>query len=108
LFKATTTHQLDTTLKKYNLMKTFDKVQIAVHTDYCIVLVEFTIIKVINEHNRVYAMIAQDKIIVGQHMIDNTWRLSDPIDLSKIHVKDISHEDVTNEADLNAFEAANC
>lgn len=89
-------------------MKTFDKVQIAVQTGYGTVNVEFTIIKVINEHSHVYAMIAQDKIVIGQHMIDNTWRLSDPIDLSGIYVKDISHEDVTNEADLSAFEAANC
>ncbi len=89
-------------------MKTFDKVQIAVKTGYGIVIVDFTIIKVINDYSRVYAMIAQDKIVVGQHMIDNTWRLSDPIDLLDIYVKDTSHDDVTNPVDLSRFESSNC
>ena len=89
-------------------MKKFDKVQIAVKTRYGIVNVEFTIIFIHNEHSRVYGMIAQDKVVIGQHMIDNTWRLSEPVDLLKIYVTNTSHDDVTGEAELNAIESENC
>jgi hypothetical protein len=91
-----------------NKIKLFDKVQIAVQTGYGIVNVEFTIIYIRNEYSRVYGMVAQDRVVIGQHMVDNTWRLSEPIDLLNIYVTNTSHDDVTGESELNAHEASNC
>lgn len=76
-------------------MKIFDKVQIKIKTDFGEVTVEFTIIAEINKHNRIYALTAQNKVVIGQHMIDNTWKLSTPIDLMNIPVLDTFHLDVT-------------
>ena len=76
-------------------MKIFDKVQIEVKTTFGTVNVEFTIICEINKNNRVYGLIAQNRVVVGQYMSDNTWRLSDAIDLMDIPVLGTIHEDVT-------------
>lgn len=86
-------------------MNLFDKVQIAVQTGYGTVDVEFTIIAIINEHNQVYGLIAQNRVAKGQYMCNNTWRLSEPIDLMSVSTLDTLHLDVTGECELNAFES---
>lgn len=91
-----------------NKIKLFDKVQIAVQTGYGTVNVEFTIIYIRNEYSCVYGMVAQDKVVIGQLMANNTWRLSEPVELLNIYVTETSHDDITGEAELNAHEALNC
>ena len=86
-------------------MKIFDKVQIKVQTTFGPVVVEFTIICEINKHNRIYGLIAQNRVVVGQHMVDNTWRLSDSIDLMNVPILNTFYQDVTGEHELNALES---
>jgi len=76
-------------------MKPFDKVQIEVKTTFGPVNVEFTIICEINKHNRIYGLTAQNRVVVGQYMADNTWRLSDPMDLMDVPILDTFHQDIT-------------
>ena len=86
-------------------MKIFDKVQIEVKTTFGTVNVEFTIICEINKNNCVYGLIAQNRVVVGQYMVDNTWRLSDSIDLMNVPILNTFHQDVTGEQELNSLES---
>ena len=86
-------------------MKLFDKVQIEVKTAFGTVPVEFTIISEINKHNPIYALVAQNRLVVGQYMVNNCWKLSVPIDLMNISVLDTFHLDVTGEQELNSLES---
>lgn len=85
-------------------MEIFDKVQIKVKTVFRTVNVEFTVIAVINKHNHIYGLVAQNRVVVGQYMVNNTWKLSASIDLMGISTLDIFHEDVTSESELNSLE----
>ena len=76
-------------------MKTFDKVQIAVKTAYGEINVDFTIIAVLSNHT--YGLIAQDKVVVGQHRVDNSWLLSEPIDLLDQYVLENHHRGIISE-----------
>ena len=67
-------------------MELFDKVTIAVNTDFLPVNVEFTIIAVLNKPSEIYALIAQDRVVTGQYMGNSSWKLSKPIDLHKIEI----------------------
>lgn len=62
-------------------MKINDKVKVEVNTPFGIIPVEFTIISVLSEDQNIFGLIAQNRIIVGQYMIDDTWRFSEHIDL---------------------------
>lgn len=85
-------------------MKLLDKVQIEVKSAFGTVGVEFIIFTEINKANYIYGLVAQNKIVVGQYMANNTWKLSTPIDLMKISILDTYHLDVTGESELNALE----
>lgn len=77
-------------------MKVFDEVKIAVETMFGAMYVNFAIICEIDKDNRIYGLTAQNRVIVGQYMADNTWRLSNSIDLMDIPIDtDIIHQDVT-------------
>ena len=77
-------------------MKAFDEVTIAVETRFGAMRVKFTIICEIDKDNHIYGLTAQNRVVVGQYMSDNTWRLSDSIDLMDIPILDDTiHEDVT-------------
>lgn len=86
-------------------MKTFDKVQIEVKTTFGSIKVEFTIICEINKANRIYGLIAQNHVVVGQYMANNSWRLSDSIDLMNVPILNTFHPDVTEEIELNSLES---
>ena len=86
-------------------MKIFDKVQIEVKSAFGTIPVEFTIIAEINKHNRIYGLVAQNRVVVGQYMANNTWKLSTPIDLMNVLILDTFHLDVTGEAELNSLES---
>ena len=85
-------------------MKLFDKVQIEVKTAFGTVPVEFTIIAEINKHNKIYGLIAQNRVVVGQYMANDTWKLSVPFDLMNVSLLDTLHLDVTGESELNSLE----
>ena len=77
-------------------MKAFDEVTIAVETRFgALYVIKFTIICEIDKDNHIYGLTAQNRVVVGQYMADNTWRLSDPIDLMKFPIQDTIHHDVT-------------
>lgn len=78
-------------------MEVFDKVQIAVEVmSGAIYVISFTIICEIDKENRIYGLTAQNRVVVGKYMSDNTWRLSNPIDLMDVPILDDTiHEDVT-------------
>ena len=78
-------------------MKLFDEVQIAVETmTGAIIVIKFTIICEIDKENRIYGLTAQERVVVGQYMADNTWRLSKPLDLLDVTIDtDTIHQDVT-------------
>ena len=76
-------------------MKVFDEVTIAVETIAGVMRVKFTIICEIDKDNHIYGLTAQNRVVVGQYMADNTWRLSGTIDLMYIPVLGTIHEDVT-------------
>ena len=77
-------------------MKAFDEVTIAVETRFGAMRVKFTIICEIDKDNHIYGLTAQNRVVVGQYMDDNTWRLSDSIDLMDVPILDDTiHEDVT-------------
>ena len=78
-------------------MKVFDEVKIAVETMFgAIYVINFAIICEIDKDNRIYGLTAQNRVVVGQYMADNTWRLSNPVDLMDIPIDtDIIHQDVT-------------
>ena len=77
-------------------MEVFDEVTIAVETRLGAMRVKFTIICEIDKDNHIYGLTAQNRVVVGQYMSDNTWRLSDSIDLMDIPILDDTiHEDVT-------------
>lgn len=78
-------------------MKAFDEVKIAVEVmSGAIYVINFAIICEIDKDNRIYGLTAQNRVVVGQYMADNTWRLSNPIDLMDIPILDDTiHEDVT-------------
>ncbi len=69
-----------------------DTVKIAVNTEYGIVDVEFTIIAVLNVSNHIYALLAQDKVVKGQYMTNNTWKLSKPFDLHQLDIIEKTHQ----------------
>lgn len=81
-------------------MNVFDKVKIEVKSTFGVTKVEFTIIAEINKHNSVYGLTSQNRVVVGQYMANNTWRLSDPIDLMNVSILDTFHVN----AELNALE----
>ena len=76
-------------------MKVFDEVTIAVETIAGVMRVKFTIICEIDKDNHIYGLTAQNRVVVGQYMADNTWRLSGTIDLMYIPVLGTIHKDVT-------------
>ena len=77
-------------------MKVFDEVTIAVETLAGAMRVDFTIICEIDKDNHIYGLTAQNRVVVGQYMSDNTWRLSGSIDLMDVPIDtDTIHEDVT-------------
>ena len=76
-------------------MKVFDEVTIAVETIAGTMRVKFTIICEIDKDNRIYGLTANNRVVVGQYMDDNTWRLSGTIDLMYIPVLGTIHKDVT-------------
>ena len=76
-------------------MKVFDEVTIAVETLAGAMRVKFTIICEIDKDNHIYGLTAQNRVVVGQYMSDNTWRLSDSIDLMDVPILGAFHEDVT-------------
>ena len=76
-------------------MKAFDEVTIAVETLAGAMRVKFTIICEIDKDNHIYGLTAQNHVVVGQYMADNTWRLSDSIDLMDVPILGTIHEDVT-------------
>ena len=76
-------------------MKVFDEVTIAVETIAGVMRVKFTIICEIDKDNHIYGLTAQNRVVVGQYMADNTWRLSGTIDLMYIPVLGTIHQDVT-------------
>lgn len=85
-------------------MEIFDKVQIEVKSAFGTISVEFTIIAEINKHNKIYGLIAQNRVVVGQYMVNNAWKLSVPIDLMSVSLLDTLHLDVTGECELNSLE----
>lgn len=86
-------------------MEIFDKVHIEVKSAFGTVVVEFTIIAEINKHDRIYGLIAQNRVVVGQYMANNTWKLSVPIDLMNVPTLNTLHLDVTGELELNVLES---
>ena len=76
-------------------MKAFDEVTIAVETISGAMRVKFTIICEIDKDNHIYGLTAQNRVVVGQYMSDNTWRLSGTIDLMYIPVLGTIHQDAT-------------
>ena len=86
-------------------MKPFDKVQIEVKSAFGTVRVEFTIIAEINKANRIYGLTSQNRVVVGQYMTNNSWKLSAPIDLMNVSVLDTLHLDATGEQELNSLES---
>ena len=76
-------------------MKVFDEVKIAVETIAGTMRVKFTIICEIDKDNHIYGLTANNRVVVGQYMADNTWRLSGTIDLMYIPVLGTIHKDVT-------------
>ena len=76
-------------------MKVFDEVTIAVETRFGAMRVKFTIICEIDKDNHIYGLTAQNRVVVGQYMADNTWRLSSTIELMYIPVLGTIHKDVT-------------
>ena len=78
-------------------MKLFDKVQIEMKTAFGAVSVEFTIIAEINMQDRVYGLIAQNRLVVGQQVDNNKWKLSSPIDLMDVPILDTLYLDTTKE-----------
>ena len=78
-------------------MKAFDEVKIAVEImSGAIYVISFTIICEIDKDNHIYGLTAQNRVVVGQYMADNTWRLSDPMDLMDVPIDtDTIHQDVT-------------
>lgn len=69
-------------------MEISDKVQIEIKTALGTMIIEFTIIAEINKHNRIYGLIAQNRVVVGQYMANNAWKLSIPIDLMNVSILD--------------------
>lgn len=63
-------------------LKLNDDVVIAVNNVFGTVPVTFTIIAILPNYH--YALLAQDKVIVGQLKVDMTWILSDHIDLHSL------------------------
>ena len=78
-------------------MKLFDKVQIEMKTAFGAVSVEFTIIAEINTEDRIYGLIAQNRLVVGQQIDNNKWKLSSPIDLMDVPILDTLYLDTTKE-----------
>ena len=78
-------------------MKLFDKVQIEMKTAFGAVSVEFTIIAEINTEDRIYGLIAQNRLVVGQQVDNNKWKLSSPIDLMDVPILDTLYLDTTKE-----------
>ena len=77
-------------------MKVFDEVKIAIEVmSGAIYVIKFTIICEIDKDNHIYGLTAQNRVVVGQYMDDNTWRLSDSIDLMDVPILGAFHEDVT-------------
>lgn len=78
-------------------MKVFDEVKIAVEImSGAIYVINFAIICEIDKDNHIYGLTAQNRVVVGQYMADNTWRLSNPIDLMDIPILDDTiHHEVT-------------
>ena len=77
-------------------MKVFDEVKIAVETMFgALYVIKFTIICEIDKDNHIYGLTAQNRVVVGQYMSDNTWRLSGTIDLMCMPVLGTIHKDVT-------------
>jgi len=69
------------------MIKLFDKVQVDVKTQFGMIKVDFTVVDVINEPNKIYALIAQKRLVIGQLMSGNEyWRLSDSINLLDIPI----------------------
>lgn len=63
-------------------MKVNDLVTIMVKTEFGEVKVDFTVIaELVNYH---YALLGQNRVVVGQQKIDNTWTLSNSVDLMKL------------------------
>ncbi len=61
------------------LHKLFEAVDVEVKTTFGILKIRFTVIDILPNYH--YALIAQNKIVVGQEKCDGSWVLSDPIDL---------------------------
>lgn len=68
------------------MYNTNDVVKIAVQTTFGVVEASFVVLCALNTHNSIYALLAQDKVVVAQCMVDNTWKFSEPIDLHKIEI----------------------
>lgn len=63
-----------------------DVVKIAVQTPFGVVESSFVVLCVVHAATATYALLAQDKVVVAQCMVDNTWKFSEPIDLHKIEI----------------------
>ena len=73
----------------------FDTVEIYVKTTFGVVSVVFTIIDVINEKNKIYALVAQHRVVVGQLLVGDNWKLSESIDLIDIEpLQNVLHKGV--------------
>ena len=60
-------------------MNIYDKVIIEIKVSYGVIKVTFTIIDILPNYH--YALISQNRVVVGQLKVDNTWILSESIDL---------------------------
>ena len=73
------------------MLKLFDNVFIDVITTFGTVKVEFTIVDILPNYH--YALLAQHRICVGQKKVNNTWTLSEPVDLLNIRpIEGVCHK----------------
>ena len=68
-------------------MKQFDIVTVEVETAFGKMPVEFTIIDTTREKNSIYVLYAQGKAVLGQYMVNKSWRLSKPVDLLTLTIE---------------------
>ena len=72
-------------------MELYSKININVKVDFGIVPVEFTVIDILPNFH--YALLAQNRLVVGQLLADMSWKLSHPIDLLDVRpIPNIHHK----------------
>ena len=71
---------------KQKEMKTGDVVQITVKTMYGDISVGFTIIDVVDEHDKMFFLYAQGRACKGQLLVNGKWKLSESVDLLDLRI----------------------